>query len=145
MKKIILGIIVCMLFITTAIFPLADAINTNTTSKKENTYGRNVNTTNLTLTITGGKGVAVNTKNIGELNATNVITNATITGGFFGNIKLSGGVVKTFLAHNVVVTFHILPLGLGPITINATTHANNAAPVTKTAKGFILLFYVIIK
>jgi len=145
MKKVILGIIVCMLLIATAVFPLADAMNISTIYKRENTYGRNVNATNLSLTITGGIGLIFNTKNVGELNATNVIINVTITGGILGLIKISDGLIKATLTPSGVFPFHLLPLGLGSITINATARADNAAPVTKTAKGFILLFYVIIK
>jgi hypothetical protein len=134
-----------MLLITTAVFPLANAMNISTTSKKENTYGRNVNTTNLTLTITGGIGLIFNTNNVGEINATNVIINVTITGGILGLIKRSDGLVDATLEPSGVLPFHLLQTGLGAITISATARADNAAPITKTAKGFILLFYVIIK
>lgn len=110
-----------------------------------NTYGIDTTATNLSLTITGGIGVIINTKNVGDFDATNVKTHVTITGGIFGRINISKDVESATLTIADVLPFKTQPLGLGPITIIATTRADNAAQVTKTAEGFILLFFVIIK
>jgi hypothetical protein len=110
-----------------------------------NTYGIDTTATNLSLTITGGIGVTINTKNVGDFDATNVKTHVTITGGIFGRINISKDVESATLTIADVLPFKTQPLGLGPITIIATTRADNAAQVTKTAEGFILLFFVIIK
>jgi len=108
------------------------------------TYGTDA--TMLNLTITGGIGVTTNTKNVGELDATNVTTHITVTGGILNliNITRNGSYVAP-LAPDETLKGGVLPIGLGPIAINVTVSADNAAPVTKTAEGFILLFFVIIK
>ena len=108
-----------------------------------NTYG--VDATFLNLTVTGGIGVTVNTKNVGVLDAMNVRTDVTITGGILGLINMSGGLLPGTLIPGDVSPFKLQPLGLGPITITMTARADNAAEVTRTAEGFILLFFVIIK
>jgi hypothetical protein len=110
-----------------------------------NTYGIDTTATNLSLTITGGIGVTINTKNVGDFDATNVKTHATITGGILGRINISKDVESATLTIGDVLPFKTQPLGLGPITIITTTRADNAAQITKTAEGFILLFFVIIK
>jgi hypothetical protein len=35
-----------------------------------------------------------------------------------------------------------MPLGIGKITVEATVKASNADEISKTAEGFIFLFYV---
>lgn len=107
------------------------------------TYGTDA--TMLNLTITGGIGVTVNTKNIGAINANNVITKVTIQGGILGHINISVEDNVSSLVPEGIMATKKIPLGLGPISIIATTHADNAIEVTKTADGFILLFFVIIK
>jgi len=109
-----------------------------------NTYGMDINAPNLNLTITGGIGVTVNTKNVGELDATNVKTHITISGGILGRINISKDVESATLAIGGTLPFKIQPLGLGLIAINVVACADNAAQVTKTTEGFILLFFVII-
>jgi hypothetical protein len=107
------------------------------------TYG--VDATFLNLTITGGIGVTVNTKNVGVLDATNVKTSVTMTGGIFGLINVSEDVEAAILTAGDVLPFKGQPLGLGPITITVTARADNAAEVTKSVDGLILLFFVIVK
>lgn len=107
------------------------------------TYGTDA--TALNLTITGGIGVSINTNNVGDFNATNVKVHAEITGGIFGLINVSEDLELSTLVINGTLPFKYFTLGLGPITVNVTARADNAVPVTKTAEGFILLFFVIIK
>jgi len=107
------------------------------------TYG--TDTTTLDLTITGGFGITIKTKNTGAINATNVITHVEIKGGIFGLINHTEELTLPSLASNDSSPFTYRPLGLGPITVNVTASADNAVPVTKSATGFILLFFVIIK
>jgi len=113
---------------------------------KFNTNGMLANTTNLTLNITGGIGVTTRTKNVGEFDATNVTVQMTITGGILNLINMTrNGPYVAPLPPDETLKRGALPIGLGPITINMTVSADNAAPVTKTAKGIIVLFFVILK
>jgi hypothetical protein len=99
----------------------------------------------LNLSITGGIGVTVSTKNIGGINANNVTTHLTITGGIFGLINISLDDNTSTLVPGDALATKKLPLGLGPITIVATARAENAVEVTKTVNGLILFFLVIMK
>jgi hypothetical protein len=109
-------------------------------------YRISTNITNLTITIKGGIGVTVSINNIGEFNATNVTTQIIITGGAFHYINIARiGPFVAPLSPKVTLKGKIFPLGLGSITIDVTVHADNAAPITKTVEGFIVLFFVILK
>ncbi|MBN1861511.1 MAG: hypothetical protein JW840_08640 [Candidatus Thermoplasmatota archaeon] len=107
------------------------------------TYGSDA--TMLNLTIAGGLGVSVNAKNVGGINAVNVVTTVTIQGGIFGLINATVDGNISLLMPAELQTVKGMPLGLGPLSVVATTRADNAEEVTKTADGFILLFFVIIK
>jgi hypothetical protein len=104
------------------------------------------NTTNLSIEIRGGIGVTAIFTNTGEFDAINVTTeidNINEPFHFFSIGK--GGLYIGPLSPGAAYKERIFPLGVGIITVNATGYAENAAPVTKTAKGIILLFFVIIK
>jgi len=107
------------------------------------TYGTQATT--LNLTIKGGIGVHVITKNAGSFNATNVKTQATITGGILKLVNISQSVELGLLGSSEVLSLDAVPLGLGSLTITATTQADNAVSVTKSAHGIILLVFVIIQ
>ena len=107
------------------------------------TYGTDA--TALGVEITGGIGVTVNTKNVGEIDATNVKTHVVITGGIFGLINILADDNTSTLVPGDLFPFKIQPLGLGPITINVTARADNAAEVTKSVDALILLIFVIMK
>lgn len=107
------------------------------------TYGTDA--TMLNLTITGGIGVSVNAKNVGGIDAVNVMTTVTIQGGIFGLINTTVDGNISLLMPTETQTVKGMPLGLGPLSVVATTRADNAVEVTKTVDGFILLFFVIIK
>ena len=106
------------------------------------TYGTDA--TMLNLTITGGIGVTVNTKNVGTINAVNVETEITIQGGILGLININATDNTTTLIPADLLVTQKQPLGLGPISIVVTTYADNAPAVTKSVNGLILLFFVII-
>lgn len=107
------------------------------------TYGTDA--TALNLTITGGIGVTVTTENVGEINAGNVKTEITIKGGILGLINISVEDTTSSLAPTDLMVTKKPLIGLGPITVIATTRADNAVEVTKSKDGLILLFFVIIK
>jgi hypothetical protein len=107
------------------------------------TYGTDA--TALGVEITGVIGVTVNTKNVGVIDATNVKTHVVITGGIFGLINISVDDNTSTLVPGDLSPFKIQPLGLGPITINVTARADNAAEVTKSVDALILLIFVIMK
>lgn len=100
----------------------------------------------LDLTITGGIGISITTKNVGEYNATNVTTHMRITGGLLNKINITrNGPFVSPLPPGVTLKGKVYPIGVGPISVNVTVSADNAAPVTKTAEGIIVLFFVILK
>lgn len=104
------------------------------------------NTTNLTISIKGGIGVTVILTNTGEFNAINVTTEINITNGPFHFFNVgAGGAYFVPLSPGKSYRERVFDIGLGTITVDVTAHAENAAQVTKTAKGIILLFFVIIK
>jgi hypothetical protein len=103
------------------------------------------NTTNLTIIIKGGIGVIVIFTNTGKFNAINVSTEINITNGPFHFYSVgAGGLYLVPLSPGKSYRERVSDIGLGTITVDVTAQADNAAQVTKTAKGFILLFFVII-
>lgn len=104
------------------------------------------NTTNLTIIIKGGIGVTVIFTNTGEFNAINVTTEIDITNGPFHFYNIgSGGTNYGPLSPGKSYRERVLDIGLGTVAVNVTASADNAAQVTKTATGIILLFFVILK
>jgi len=100
----------------------------------------------LDLNITGGIGISITTKNVGDYNATNVTTYIRITGGILNKINISrNGPFVSPLPPGVALKGKVYLIGLGPITVDVTVSADNAASVTKTAEGIIVLFFVILK
>jgi PKD repeat protein len=100
----------------------------------------------LDLNITGGIGISITTKNVGDYNATNVTTHIRITGGILNHINITrDGPFVSPLPPGDTLKGKVYPIGLGPITIDVTISADNAALVTKTAEGIIVLFFVILK
>jgi hypothetical protein len=100
----------------------------------------------LELSITGGIGISITTKNVGDYNATNVTTHMTITGGILNRINITrDGPFVSPLLPGETLKGKVYPIGLGPITVDVTVSAENAASVTKTAEGIVVLFFVILK
>lgn len=141
---VIIGLIVlCGLHAVALPSNLAD---TTVEKLTQTPYRIPVNITDLTITVKGGIGVTVSINNIGEFEATNVTTQIIITGGAFHYINIARiGPYVAPLSPKVTLKGKVFPLGLGSITIDVTVRADNAAPITKTAKGIIVLFFVILK
>jgi hypothetical protein len=100
----------------------------------------------LTLNITGGFGVSLTTKNIGDTDAINVTTSFTITGGILHRINITrDGPFVSPLPPGEILTGKVYPLGLGALAVSVTVSAENADSVTKTAEGFILFVVVLLK
>jgi hypothetical protein len=115
-------------------------------SSKPTTSTLQQNTTNLSLSITGGIGVTTKIKNMGDFSATNVTTKLIITGGIFNSINIiRDGPYVVPLLPNETLERGAFPIGFGLITIDMTVSADNAVTVTKSVEGIILLFFVIIK
>ncbi len=131
--------------------PLNQA-NYRVEKSKQTPYEMQTNTTNLTITIFGGLGGGFIIQNVGEFNATDVSFHFNITYKRFNkNITMPGvgnhfppltpgESTKIWILLDFLISF-----GWGPINIEVTATADNALPVTKTAEGKILLFFVIIK
>jgi len=130
---------------------------------KQTPYEMNTNTTNLTITITGGLNGGISIKNVGEFNATNIQSRFNVTyKGLFNTTNIPGwGWIYSLTPgeSNKIywVAIHMFgvslksfifwwrcPQGFGPITVEVTTYADNALPVTATANGIILFHFVII-
>jgi PKD repeat protein len=87
--------------------------------------------------IAGGKAVTVKVTNNGTANATTVPWSIDLTGGFLLKGKtLTGSIPK--LSINEVKTLTSKVLGFGKVTITATV-----GDKTKTATGFVFLFFVL--
>jgi hypothetical protein len=144
---IVVLIVLCGLQAVTSPFNLKETtVQGSKCDTTFNTYGMTTNTTTLTLSITDGIGVHTHIKNIGDFNATNITTQITITGRLFNITYINrNGPYIAPLPPNETLDRGVLPIGIGLITVYVTISAANAAPVTKTAQGFLLLVYVHLK
>ncbi len=133
----------------------AVALPLNHTGSVENLNELNTTTTNLTVTIIGGPGSgSYIIKNVGECNATNVhwYNNVTYKGLYKTIIHNSSGsrniLIPLAPGESINNYWHLLflgfPIGFGPFHIKVTAYADNALPVTATAKGIILVHFVIL-
>lgn len=96
------------------------------------------------LNIKGPIGVNAEIKDIGEADANNLDWSMTVTGGILGLINKTADGTKTVLASGAIEAIGSgLILGLGPITIEITANADNAAEVTVTKTAFVLGILVI--
>lgn len=107
-------------------------------------YG--INSTQLTITFPFyGEYLNTTIKNTGSFNATGVYFNITVKGGFFGYIdsQSEGPYLPPVSAgeeFNIYTDF----FGIGWVDVNVTVSAANAKTVTKSARGFVVLNYIII-
>ena len=100
--------------------------------------------------ITGGKGVTVAIKNIGDGDATNVKWNITIDGGLIIIPRTDSGNLGTLSpSQSANVTFGPMGIGLGIITpmpkITVTATCDEGSFAEKSADARIILFFVLIK
>jgi hypothetical protein len=148
MKKCV-SLVVVGLVILCGISAVASPLNQADTSAEKSPRtpcSLPTNTTNLTITIKGGIGVTAIFTNTGEFNAINVTTEIDIINGPFHFFGIgSGGSYFGQLSPGKSYRERVLDIGLGTVAVNVTAYADNAAQVTKTAKGIIMLFFIIIK
>lgn len=96
------------------------------------------------LNIKGPIGVNAEIKNAGDADANNLDWSMTVTGGILKLINKTVPGSKTTLASGATEAIGSgLILGLGPITIEITANADNAAEVTVTKTAFVLGILVI--
>ena len=94
--------------------------------------------------IAGPIGVKAEIKDIGDADANNLDWSMTVTGGILKLINKTADGTKTVLASGAIEAISSgLILGLGPITIEITANADNAAEVTATKTAFVLGILVI--
>ena len=98
-----------------------------------------VSDSELELEITGGFGVHLIIRNIGDTDASGVEFDVSITGGILGMIHEHYDGIISSIPFGSEFSLDILILGFGPIEITATVNEN-----TITAKGFVLFFFVFI-
>jgi len=96
----------------------------------------------LSLNITGGIGVHYRITNIGEVDAENVLFSFSMEGGLLARINITRTNSVSILTPDTEMIGSGLPIGFGRILIQVTAQATNAQKVTKTAEGFLFLFFV---
>ena len=100
----------------------------------------------LKIEITGGFGVHVVIRNVGDGDAYDVEWNLDITGGILGRINFSTeGYVSILLSDGEIVVDIPLIIGFGPIEIAVAADASNGEAVSEVKNGFIILFFVILR
>jgi hypothetical protein len=131
---------------------------------RQTPYEMNTDTTNLTVTITGGLNGGISIKNVGESNVTNIHFRFNVTyKGLFNTTNIPGGgwyysltPGESFKLYWVAIYMFGVslrsfifwwrcPQGFGPITVEVNAYADNALPVTATGEGIIIFHFVIIK
>ncbi len=101
---------------------------------------------NLTIgTFTGGFfKVSTDVKNIGEVPATNIQWTITITNGIMFAGQLQTGSIATLDVDASEPLVDSPLLGFGQVGITVKVTADGIPDMTKTVKGFLLLFYVFV-
>lgn len=123
---------------------LADDNETKSIDMCFKIYGREATELDVEF-IKFGKGVTTIFKNIGDVNATGVKFEVNIRGGILKKINsTSDGILVVPITPNGTYDINTPLFGLGFVDITATIYASNAPLVTKTAKGFAILSYIII-
>jgi hypothetical protein len=75
--------------------------------------------------------------------ATNIQWTLSITGGFLLSGKSQTGSIASLAISTSESLLDSPVLGFGPVTITAKVTADGIPEITKTAQGFVLLFYII--
>ncbi|MCK5112737.1 MAG: hypothetical protein KAQ84_04270, partial [Thermoplasmatales archaeon] len=102
--------------------------------------------TEFEIEITGGFGIHVFIRNIGDVYAYDVEWDVDITGGILGRINLfTEGNVDILPPDSEIIADLPFIFSIGPLKITATANASNTEVVSETKNGFILLFFVILK
>jgi len=89
--------------------------------------------------------ISTDIRNIGDQDANSVKWSVSVTGGILKRIDLhSTGTINTLSTQSeTTVISDRISLGLGRLEITVTVEASGGEPVTQTAWGFKLLFFVI--
>lgn len=96
--------------------------------------------------VSGGFEINSEIKNIGDVNATNVVWNISVKGGLLGFIdKSTEGTIETLLiGDSETVTLKPI-IGFGSVNITISANAPFGNHAEKTLNGFVLFFYVIVR
>jgi hypothetical protein len=138
MKKKIIGVIICILLISTIVLSV-EALHHSATPTEKPVIGfvKQSGESQFDINLWGGIGVNADIKNHGT--TVNVTWQLEVRGSIIGLIhKSAGGVLVVQGGESRWVSTGPF-LGIGPFTVTA-----KANDVEKTAKGIVLLFYVII-
>jgi parallel beta-helix repeat protein len=90
----------------------------------------------------GGLGVTLTMTNTGTSNALDVQWNASVTGGFFGRIHVSGNGSRDILEIGGSTSLSLTPFGIGPLKIDIEVIASNMEKQSFRGRGFLILFMV---
>jgi hypothetical protein len=90
--------------------------------------------------ITGSFGVSIDIKNIGDADATNVISTIKITGGLLKRTIVNISQTISTITPNTTVTPIVRPIGFGWITITVTVRSEYTPELQKKAEGLLLFF-----
>ncbi|UCD14688.1 MAG: right-handed parallel beta-helix repeat-containing protein [Thermoplasmatales archaeon] len=102
--------------------------------------------TKLEMEIKGGIGVTLFITNVGSTDAFDGEWHVEITGGIFGRINLrTKGTFNILPSNEIIVEKMPSAVGFGPLEIAATASAANSETFSETKKGFMLLFFVLLK
>ncbi|RLG27980.1 hypothetical protein DRN98_10155 [Methanosarcinales archaeon] len=99
------------------------------------TYGQDA--AELEINIKGGRGVNIFIENIGGVNAVDIKSKVSITGGILGLINDTADLSISNLEPDNELTMTRQIFGLGWINITVTIKASNAYEIKKTTKGLI--------
>jgi hypothetical protein len=89
--------------------------------------------------------ISADIRNVGDQDAKSINWSISVTGGILKRIDLrSSGTLNTLSKESVTtVKTDRIPLGFGRLQVTVTVDVSGGEPVTQTAKGFKLLFFVI--
>ncbi|UCD13849.1 MAG: hypothetical protein JSW60_00075 [Thermoplasmatales archaeon] len=95
--------------------------------------------------IVGGfLGITAQINNTGTINATNVVGSMVLEGGFILIGQEISENLGTIEPGNISGVYNVPVLGFGLVKIIVSVSADEVEKITKTASGFVLLFYIII-
>jgi len=90
-------------------------------------------------------GITAEIKNIGTANATNVTYNIVLVGGTILIGQKVSENIGTIEPNGTGAIFNIPVIGFGKVNITASVEADDVEKVTKNGKGFVLLFFFLLK
>lgn len=99
---------------------------------------------NLTIGPITGRllGVSTEIKNIGNASASHIMWNININGGLILSGKTTNGTFTTLDVNTTHIIKDVPIIGIGAITVTITVSADGIPEMTKTANGFVFVFFV---